>query len=110
MLLEIAGIAISTVGTVSELFQTIRDIGAWDEADIEVDHEWLDLAIQRNILSGETSDYVWAAEKRVPTLELKGEYAVVIAINKEKRLKYRIMRGQLGGVSGRLILLHRMKA
>lgn len=107
-LFDIAGIAISTIGTASELFGTYRDLTNWDEKDIEVDAEWLDLALQKGVLDGKVGDYSWPAERRVPTLELKGEHAVVIAINKDKRLKYRIVRGQLGSAGGRSILVRRV--
>ncbi len=108
MLLQIAGIAVSSIGTATNLFKTIRDLAKWEEKDIEVDNEWLPLAIKKGILEGKPEDYVWPQERHVPTHELNGKLSVVIAINEEKRLKYRVVQGHASGAGGRLILMRRI--
>lgn len=92
-IISIAGLAVSTIGLVNDFASTYRDLAKWKEDDIEVDNEWLELAIQNKIVESPQESYSWSALKHVPTRELKGTHQVVIAINKDKKLKYRIIRG-----------------
>ena len=91
--ISIAGLAISTIGLMNDLASTYRDLTNWEEKDIEVDNDWMALAIQNKIIEPPEGSYVWANLRHVPTLELKGTHQVVIAVNKDRRLKYRIVRG-----------------
>jgi hypothetical protein len=78
---------------INDLVSTHRDISRWEEADIQVDNEWLDLALEKKVIEGTSDLFSWARLERVPTLELKGTHHTVIAINKDKKIKYRIVRG-----------------
>ena len=64
-------------------------------ATIEVDAEWLKLAIRDKLLSGNEEDYAWVNNEKVATYELKGTYEVALAINAKKKIKYRITRGRI---------------
>lgn len=101
----IAGLAVSTLGLFNDLASTYRDLSKWKEEDIEVDNEWLELAIKSNIISSPQESYIWSSLKHVPTRELKETHQVVIAINKDKKLKYRIVRGS---TNDRLILMKKV--
>jgi hypothetical protein len=101
-IVSIAGLAVSAFGLVNDLASTYRDLSKWNEEDIEVDNEWLELAIKNNIIASSQESYTWSSLKHVPTRELNGTHQVVIAINKDKKLKYRIVRGP---ANDRLVLM-----
>lgn len=52
------------------------------------------LAIEKGVLEGSVKDYTWSAEDRIPTRELRGTHQVVVAVNAEKKIKYRIKQGE----------------
>lgn len=105
-LVSIAGLVVSGLSLLNDLRGTIGDITQWAEADLEVDSHWLSVALEKGVLDGdEATDFVWAAERKVPTLELKGEHQVVVAFNKQKEIIYRITLGQR---PDRLILMRRI--
>ena len=101
---EIAGLAISSIGLAVSLAKKYKDRSAWDERDVEVDMEWLEVALEKGILDGTKDDYRWRLLKEVPTLELKETHSVVIAINKDKKLKYRIVVGKIGYLSRAILV------
>ena len=88
--LSIAGLAISGIGLFAQLSKDVHDFGNWDEQDLPVDRDWLDLAIKQGIL--ESGDYRWRRLEKVPIAELSEKASTVIAYNEEKRVKYRIVR------------------
>ena len=96
LLLSIAGVMISGVGVSATLLQRYNDLNKWEEKDLEVDGAWLEAAIEAGQLSGDPAGYAWPMEAHVPTMELKGTHSTVIAVNEEKRSKYRLVRGEPG--------------
>ena len=93
-MLEIAGIVISGVGLLNDLWGRYKDLSAWQEADLLVDNEYLALALSKGVLQGAETDYLWSNEDKVATRELRGTHHVVIAFNADKKVKYRIVRGR----------------
>jgi hypothetical protein len=104
LLFEIAGLSVSGLNTVLKLRDTIQDWLAWKDEDVEVDNEWLALAIDKGVLEGKLGDYEWTRLTSLPTAELKGTHSAVVAFNKEKRIKYRIVKGSPTEPGGRVIL------
>src|SRR6476646_7680354 len=104
LLFEIAGLSVSGLSTVLNFRKTVQDWLAWKDEDVEVDNEWLDLAINKGVLEGKPGDYEWTRLISLPTAELKGTHSAVVAINKEKRIKYRIVQGSPTEPGGRIIL------
>ena len=107
-IIEIAGLAVSAIGVFNDLLLTYRDLTKWDQADIEVDSDWLDLALTEGVLPGSADQYRWMNERRVPSAELRGTHNVIVAINKDKRLKYRVVRGKIHDANGRSILVRKV--
>lgn len=103
-MLEIAGLAISSIGLAVSLAKEYKYWSAWGERDVEVDMKWLEVALEKGILDGTKNDYTWRLLKEVPTLELKGTHSVVIAVNKNKRLRYRIVVGKVGYLSRAILV------
>ncbi|MGQ3048078.1 MAG: hypothetical protein ACT6Q8_19730 [Niveispirillum sp.] len=104
----IAGLTISGLSLVNDLGNTIKDLRSWSEQDIEVDSDWLRLAISKGVLDGSEADYAWLLEKRLPSMELTGTHQAVVAVNTDKRIKYRIFLGNLNQASGRCILVRKL--
>jgi hypothetical protein len=105
---EIAGLSISAIGLFNDLHQTYRDLAKWNEADVEVDDAWLETALKKKVLTGALADYGWMNIRRVPTATLAGTHSVVIAINREKRLKYRVVRGSAARGDGVNVLVRKI--
>jgi hypothetical protein len=94
MLEILSGLFISGVGVIHDLLKTYADLRMWKEEDIKVDHQWLAVAIEKGVLRGPISDYSWSSEDKIPTRELRGTHQVVVALNAEKKIKYRIRQGE----------------
>ncbi len=92
-MLEIGGLIVSGIGLIKDLYTLYGDLDTWDNEDLEVDNEWLQLALQKGILSGVEGDYSWPLLRSVPTLQLKSSHEVVTAHNADKKVLYRIVRG-----------------
>jgi hypothetical protein len=103
--LEIAGLAVSGVNLALNLFKTARDAQAWQEKDIQVDDEWLKLAIEAGVLPAPECGYEWLNEHHVPSAELRGRCSPVIAHNDVQRIRYRLFLGQPASIGGRLMLV-----
>ena len=103
-MLEFAGILISGLGLLNDIATSEREIAKWSEADLQVDEEWLPLAIEKGHLQGSLAEYTWSWASKVPTRELRGTHQVVYAYNSEKQIKYRIVQG----VDATLILTKRV--
>lgn len=95
-MIELAGLAISGIGLLTNLLKQHKDLSKWEEKDIEVDSEWLQVAIEKGVVDGPMSELGWMSERRLPTAELKRTHAAIIAVNEEKRIKYRIVQGRPG--------------
>jgi hypothetical protein len=108
LLFEIAGLSVSGLNTVLNFRKTVQDWLAWKDEDVEVDNEWLDLAINKGVLKGKPGDYEWTRLISLPTPELKGTHSAVVAINNEKRIKYRIVQGSPTEPDGRIILTKKL--
>ncbi len=93
-LLEIAGTIISGISLIKDLREKYNDLNEWDSVDLQVDRQWLDAALENEVLPGTTDDYVWARLDSVPTKELKRTHTVVTAHNDNKKTIYRIVRGK----------------
>jgi len=106
-MMEIAGVMISGVSLLNDLWGRFKDLSTWTEADLYVDRDFLALAVARGRLQGAIDDYVWSREASVPTKELRGTHSVVIAFHSDTRKKYRLCRGRVGD---RVILMKRMPA
>ncbi len=89
----IAGLAITAIGVLHNLIKDHKDLPRWEESDIEVDFAWVDAAIENGFLDGKKTDYAWPLAKRVSTLEMKGTYQIVMAINEENRTRHRLVTG-----------------
>jgi hypothetical protein len=89
-MIEFAGLVVSGISAIKDLADAYKDLAAWDERDLPVDGKWLDLAVNKQLLP--PAEYVWKQERHVATLELEGTHEVVLAFNKERRTKHRIIR------------------
>jgi hypothetical protein len=103
--LEIAGVMISGVSLLNDLWGRFKDLSTWTEADLLVDGDYLALALAAGQLAGAETDFVWSREEKVPSRELRGTHRVVVAFNADKKVTYRITQGRAGD---RLILMRRM--
>jgi hypothetical protein len=92
-MIEIAGLIFTGAGLINDLLSTYRDVNAWDERDLPVDSDWLQLAIEKGLLP--KADYVWSAIESAPTRELRGTHQVVVAHSEDKKMLYRIVWGNL---------------
>ena len=106
--IEIAGLIVSGLSFLNDLRRDHGDLTAWTEDDIEVDAEWLDLALGKGVLTGQPNDFAWINERSLPTRELQGTHTAVVAHNDEKRIRYRIVRGRVTDPGGRSILVRRV--
>lgn len=104
-MIEIAGLAVSGLNLALNLFKTVKDARSWEERDIEVDSDWLGLAIEKGILSGPETNYQWMNEARVPSTELRGTCSPVLALNDERKIRYRLFQGGPTCIGGRLMLV-----
>jgi hypothetical protein len=93
-MIELAGLVISGMSLANDLFSQHGDLASWSEQDIQVDSEWLPLALSKGVLIGAEEHYRWSMLSSVPTRTLKGTHELVYAYNKEKKIKYRILRGR----------------
>lgn len=107
MIVELAGLAISGFSLALDLKNSVSDWMAWKEQDIEADMAWLEVALAKGVLSGQPDDFAWLAISRLPRAELEGTHSAVLAENREKRIRYRIVTGH---GAGRLILTKRLSA
>jgi hypothetical protein len=105
-MIEIAGLIVSSIGLVANLAKQYKDLAAWNEADIEVDQEWLELALEKKVLLGAPDQFALLHLRRLPTVELRGTHAAVVAVNESKKLKYRIV---MGSIDDRLILCQKLQ-
>jgi hypothetical protein len=101
---SIAGLAVSGISLLNDLRGTVSDLAKWQEVDLEVDSEWLELALAKGLVEGAVSDFAWVRSERVATLELKESHDLVVAFNKDQKKKYRIVRGR---ASGLIVLMRR---
>jgi hypothetical protein len=106
-MLEIAGVMISGVSLLNDLWGRFKDLSTWTEADLLVDGDYLPLALTAGHLQGAESDFMWSREEKVPSRELRGTHRVVVAYNADKKIKYRITQGRS---DDRLILMKRTVA
>jgi hypothetical protein len=108
LLFEIAGLSVSGINTIFNLHKQFKDWRGWKEEDVEVDNAWLDVAIEKGVIMGKPGDYEWTRLSSLPTAELKGTKTAVVAINEEKRIRYRIVLGSPTEPGGRLILTKKL--
>ncbi len=106
-MMEIAGVMISGVSLLNDLWGRFKDLSTWTEGDLLVDNDYLSLAIAKGQLEGSAQEYAWSREESVPTRELRGTHRVVIAFNSDRKVKYRICQGRVGD---RLILMKKVSA
>lgn len=106
-LISVAGTAISGFNFILSLAKTYKDLRTWKERDLEVDHEWLDLAHKQGIIEGQLTDYEWMREERVPTAELKGTATALVAFNENKKIIYKIVLGRVTDAGGRSVLVQK---
>ena len=92
-MIEIAGFIVSGIGLIKDLFALYDDLSSWGSEDLEVDSDWLALALQKGILAGKEGDYSWVRLRSVPTRELQGTNEVISAHNADRKVLYRIVRG-----------------
>ena len=89
-MIEFAGLIVSGFSFVKDLYEEYKDFSTWPMTDLPVDHHWLPLAIEKNLLEGSPGDYAWVRPGRIPTLELQETHKVVMVFNKDKKEVYRI--------------------
>jgi hypothetical protein len=58
------------------------------EQDLEVDGDWLPLAIEKSVLPPD--GYTWSSEDKIPDARIARHAQVVVAYNAGKKIKYRI--------------------
>jgi len=97
-------------GRLNELCRVMENVGinshgVKEQQDMEVDGEWLPLALKKGILQGNEIDYQWVSHRRVPTCELNGQSAVIIPNNENKKIVNRIVKGK---VDDRLVLVSKI--
>jgi hypothetical protein len=105
IMMEIAGVMISGVSLLNDLWGRYKDLSAWTEADLLVDGEYVSLALAKGQLEGSAEQFVWSREDRVPTRELRGTHSVVNAFNAEKKIMHRLCQGR---PDDRLILMKKV--
>ena len=93
-MLEVAGIVISGITLAKDLYLLYEKSQSWAEQDLEVDREWLGLAIKSGIVPGGKHDFRWSSSRQVATRELKNTHQTVLAYNEDKKICYRIVRGR----------------
>lgn len=57
------------------------------------DTAWLGVALAKGVLAGQMDDFAWIKIGRLPQAELEGTHPAVLAENREKRIRYRILAG-----------------
>lgn len=77
-MIELSGLVISSIGLVTNLAKQFKDLAAWKEEDIEVDREWLELALEKKVLLGTPDQFAWLHLRRLATVELRGTHAAVV--------------------------------
>ena len=80
------GDAIAVIGLLKDWLQ-------WTELEpLQVDDKWLDLAKEKNVVRADGA-YRWTDKDKVETRRLAGTYDIVWLIDKLKRTKQKVMRG-----------------
>ena len=85
--------SLSAIGTLRSLAKTHPHLWKWEEQDVQVDDDWLGHAVRIGRLDGELADYAWVSRSGVLAAELKGTHSRVQAVDVEKRVRFRILRG-----------------
>ena len=88
------GEAFSAVGLAITLWDKFKSARKWPEADKLVDIKWPDVAKEKGVLDPEIT-YVWRRPTEVERLLLEGKHDVVYALDKERKIKYRLTTGDL---------------
>ena len=104
---ELAGFAISGINSLLTFRKAYKDWSSWDERDVEVELDYLDVALEKGVIEGNKDEFAWMRITRLPTAELKGTHCAVVAINAEKKIKYRIV---VGRPDDRVILVRQTKS
>ena len=105
--IEIAGITIGGVGLAATLVQTYKDLAGWKTEDLQVDRNWLELAMKNGRIDGAPEDYHWSRAESVETRREAGTHEIVFAAATKGRIKYRIVRGY---GKDRLVLMQKTDA
>lgn len=87
----IAGVTISGLNLATNWIKLFKDFLKWDEKDLSVTMGYPAELIKAGKLEGSLEDYAFMRADKVPTAELKNDAAVVLAPNKEKRIRYRLV-------------------
>jgi hypothetical protein len=90
---EIAGLAVSGVNLALTLQKSFKDWLSWKECDLEVELDWLPVALEMGVFDGKEEDFEWTRVTRLPIAELRGTHSAVIAFNDQKKIRYRIAVG-----------------
>ena len=89
----IGGTFINGIMAASNWLSTVPDAELWSEEDLLVDKQWKKLAVTHALLDGKETDYIFANQRHVSSLELQQRAEVVFALNTARRIKYRITVG-----------------
>ena len=100
----LAGLAISGINSLLTFRKAYKDWSSWEERDVEVELGYLDVALKKGVIEGNKDEFAWIRIERLPTAELEGAHCAVVAINVEKKIKYRIV---VGRPDDRVILVRR---
>ena len=65
------------------------------------------MALEKRVVDGKPGDYLWSAEDKVATRELRDSARVVTPFDEKTKTKYRICMGRPGD---RLILMKKVEA
>lgn len=95
-LISIGGFIIGAVDLASQFIRDYKDASEWREQDLFIDNEWPLLAIEAGILPGRAADYEFLRLDKIPTAELSKRAEVVYALNKDKKIKYRLVANPWG--------------
>jgi hypothetical protein len=72
MIFELAGLTISGINLALNLQKTYKDWSSWKEADVEVESDWIDVALEKGVIEGKKEDFGWMRLTKLPTAELRG--------------------------------------
>ncbi len=88
------GEAISAVGLGVQLSGKFKGGQQWEESEKLVNLKWAKVAQEKGLLDSGRR-YVWRRVADVETTLLEGKYDLIYALDKERKIKYRLTTGDL---------------
>ena len=91
------GEAISAVGLGVQLWGKFKGGQQWEESEKLVNLKWAKVAQEKGLLDP-SKRYVWRRAADVETTLLEGKFDLVYALDKERKIKYRLTTGGTRGL------------